>query len=106
MRVPPPQNPGSTGHSSEVEPGHVCPTCNRRVNHPKKETSPDSRVKSLRIPADDDTFDEDFARAMLIVGLSTQHKYAAHKFLRFMVDCIFMDEAEWSNAYLEEWEAA
>lgn len=90
---------GATG----VGPGESCPTCNRRVPYPKKETSPDSRVKSLRIPADDSTFDEDFAIAMLIVGLTTQHKYAAHKFLRFVIDCIIRDEHEWAGLYLSEY---
>jgi hypothetical protein len=82
-------------------PGETCPTCQRRVNHQKKPTSPESRVKSLRIPADDDTFDDDFARAMHIVGLTSEHKYVSHKFLRFVVDCIFRDEQEWAGAYLE-----
>lgn len=89
-----------------IAPGHVCPECERRVPYPKTEKSPESRVKSLRIPLDDETFDEDFARAMLIVGLTTQHKYVAHKFLRFVVDSIFLNEHEWAGAYLNEWEAA
>lgn len=87
-----------------VQPGQLCPTCNRRVNHPRKEGSPASRVKSLRIPYDDDTFDEDFARAMVIIGLSTAHKYPPYKFLRFVIDCIFRDEEEWAGRYVKEWE--
>lgn len=89
-----------------VEPGTICPTCERRVNHPKKATSPESRVKSLRIPADDETFDEDFARAMFTVGLTSKHKYAAHKFLRFVCDVINVDDDQWAGAYTREWEEA
>jgi hypothetical protein len=33
-----------------VSPGSKCPTCERRVPHPKKPTSPNTRVFSLRIP--------------------------------------------------------
>ena len=89
-----------------VEPGTVCPTCERRVNHPKREDSPKSRVKSLRIPEDDPTFDEDVALAMHIVGLTSQHKYPSYKFLRFVADVIIRDEQEWAGRYVAEWEQA
>lgn len=36
-----------------VEPGQVCPTCERRVNHPKKSSSPDTVVFSYRVPVDE-----------------------------------------------------
>jgi hypothetical protein len=36
-----------------IEPGHTCPTCERRVPHPKKPSSPDTRVFSYRVPVDD-----------------------------------------------------
>lgn len=87
-----------------VEPGTVCPTCERRVNHPRKAASPQSRVKSFRIPADDETFDHDTAMAMAIVGLTTQHKYPAYNFHRFIVDCILRDEGQWVGAYVHEYE--
>jgi hypothetical protein len=42
-----------------VEPGQECKLCKRRVPHPKKETSPKSKVFSVRIPIDDaETFCE------------------------------------------------
>lgn len=42
-----------------VEPGHDCPTCNRRVPLPKKASSPSTKVFSCRIPIDDaETFSE------------------------------------------------
>lgn len=86
------------------EPGEVCALCERRVNYPKKADSPVSRVKSLRIPADDETFDTDYARAVITVGLTSQHKYVNHKFLRFIIDNIFRDEDRWAGAYLREYE--
>lgn len=35
-----------------IEPGHTCPTCARRVPHPRKQTSPDTKVFSYRVPLD------------------------------------------------------
>lgn len=46
-----------TGHP--LEPGTKCPTCDRRVNHPKKDTSPTTRVRSYRIPVDEDSAHEE-----------------------------------------------
>lgn len=54
---------GPTGSSPEapaeaaslapsVSPGEKCPTCDRRVNHPKKSTSPTTKVFSVRVPLD------------------------------------------------------
>ena len=42
-----------------IEPGKDCPTCKRRVPHPKKDTSPATKVVGIRVPTDDaDTFAE------------------------------------------------
>ncbi len=40
-------------HVVEISEGHKCPTCNRRVPHPKKDTTPTNRPYSFRIPEDD-----------------------------------------------------
>jgi hypothetical protein len=37
----------------DVHPGDKCPTCNRRVPHPKKASSPQSKVFGYRVPIDD-----------------------------------------------------
>lgn len=37
--------------TKELTPGAKCPSCHRRVNHPKKDSSPDSEVDSFRVPA-------------------------------------------------------
>lgn len=87
-----------------IEAGTICPTCERRVNHPRKQDSPQSRVKSLRIPADDETFDEDLALAMHIVGVTSGHKYPPYKFLRYIADRIIRDEDEWAGSYVREYE--
>lgn len=36
-----------------IEPGHTCPTCDRRVPFPRKQTSPDTVVFSYRAPSDE-----------------------------------------------------
>ncbi len=36
-----------------IEPGHTCPTCERRVPHPRKQASPETRVFSYRVPLDE-----------------------------------------------------
>ena len=36
-----------------IEPGHTCPTCERRVPHPRKPSSPETKVNSYRAPADE-----------------------------------------------------
>ena len=37
----------------DLAPGQTCFGCGRRVPYPKKETSPDSRVVSFRVPLDE-----------------------------------------------------
>lgn len=41
-------------HIESPSPGQTCPTCKRRVNHPKKETSPVTKTRSYRVPVDED----------------------------------------------------
>lgn len=36
-----------------IEPGHTCPTCDRRVPHPRQAKTPDTVVFSYRVPADE-----------------------------------------------------
>lgn len=36
-----------------IEPGDCCPECNQRKPHPRKQTSPDSRVRSYRLPLEE-----------------------------------------------------
>lgn len=47
----------SANFSGEIPPGEECPSCKRRVPHPKKKSSPSTSVFSTRVPIDDaDTF--------------------------------------------------
>jgi hypothetical protein len=41
------------GGEAVIEPGQTCPTCNRRVSHPRKHNSPDTVVFSYRVPVDE-----------------------------------------------------
>lgn len=36
-----------------IEPGQTCPTCERRIPHPRKHASPDTVVFSYRVPVDE-----------------------------------------------------
>lgn len=83
-------------------PGEVCPTCERRVNYPKKESSPKSRVKSFRIPEENADFDQHFLEACLTVGITTAHKYPIFKFLDWVTDVILSDPDRWQGAYGRE----
>lgn len=59
-------------------PGEECPSCKRRVPHPKKATSPKTRVFSTRVPIDDaETFTELVDAAAEHHGLSAKahHRY-------------------------------
>ena len=35
------------------EPGSTCPTCERRIPYPRKDSTPTTRTKSYRIPVDE-----------------------------------------------------
>lgn len=37
----------------DVEPGKPCPSCHRRIPHPKKPSSPKTSTKSYRVPVDE-----------------------------------------------------
>ena len=36
-----------------LEPGQTCPTCERRLAYPKKESSPVTKPRSYRVPVDE-----------------------------------------------------
>lgn len=46
-----------------VAPGDTCDGCGRRVPHPKKETSPQSKVTAYRVPLDLVESHEEIAQA-------------------------------------------
>lgn len=68
---------GSPSSSTEADhhpaPGETCPTCARRVPHPRKTSSPASRVFSMRVPADEmDVFGETVDAAAEWLGVKEQ----------------------------------
>jgi hypothetical protein len=85
----------------DLAPGQSCPTCERRMPYPKKEgKSPETIVKSFRLPADDSAaFGEGFSRACLTVGITSQHKFPIYKFLDFIIDAILSEPERWEGAY-------
>jgi hypothetical protein len=69
---------GGDHSRGSVEPGDECPSCKRRVPHPKKATSPKTRVYSTRVPIDDaETFKELVDAAAEHAGLKSKahHEY-------------------------------
>lgn len=59
-----------TGHD-HLEPGATCPTCERRVPYPKRDSSPSSKVKAYRVPADEiDAHEEILEAAARELGYS------------------------------------
>lgn len=51
-------------HTHELEPGTTCPACERRIPYPRRDTSPDTRSITLRVPVDEaESFEEIFEAA-------------------------------------------
>ena len=73
------ETPGISVQDDEhPEPGQECKLCKRRVPHPKKATSPKTRVYSTRVPIDDaETFKELVDAAAEHAGLKSKahHEY-------------------------------
>jgi hypothetical protein len=56
-----------------VHPGEKCPTCERKVPHPKRATSPTSKTKSFRLPLDvADSYDELVEAAAEHLGIAKE----------------------------------
>ena len=50
-------------------PGKECPTCSRRMPYPQKDTSPDTRSFTLKVPLDEaDDFEEIWEAAAKYIG--------------------------------------
>lgn len=63
-----------------VQPGQKCPTCKRRVNHPKKKDSPVSKVTSMRMPLEAaETFEETLEACAEHAGVKSSEPYWKHK---------------------------
>lgn len=71
--------------------GERCPTCERRVPHPKKESSPTSSAKSYRVPADErDAHDEVVEAALAYIGADGL-PFALFKFVTVAAVAVLQD---------------
>ena len=69
-----------------VPEGQECPTCKRRVPKAKKNTSPDTKTFSFRIPVDDvETFREQLRESAKNVGLYEKSHWQYWTVLRGLV---------------------
>ena len=59
----------SVHHDLHPAPGETCESCGRRVPHPKKPTSPNSKPRSYRVPLDEaDAHEEVLTQAAKHLG--------------------------------------
>jgi hypothetical protein len=73
------------------EPGTVCPTCSRRVNHPKKHDSPTSRGRTYKVPADElAAHDEILDTAAEYIG-AAETPFAKFKTITAALACLLQD---------------
>lgn len=71
-------NGGETPHEHVVgvAPGDKCPTCERRLPHPKKADSPQSKVWAMRLPNDEVDAHNELTEALADhLGISTSEKF-------------------------------
>jgi len=66
----------TAGGDEEVSPGSTCPQCKRRVPHPRKASSPKTKVYGMRVPLDEaETFGEVVDAAAEHLGVKDQPHY-------------------------------
>lgn len=94
------------GQDGSVEPGQTCPTCARRVPHPRKADTPKSAVVSYRAPVDEvDAHRETLETAARYIGAFERpywqfwvHTYAlAHMLLDAGMQGIAQRQSEWKE---------
>jgi hypothetical protein len=75
------------------EPGTKCPTCDRRVNHPKKADSPTSKTFSYRVPVDEqEAHAETLDVAARYVGVAEQ-PFSQFKLIALALVLVLQDES-------------
>lgn len=80
------------GDLISVNPGEKCPTCDRRVNHPRKADSPTSKTFSYRVPADEaEAHAEILEDAARYVGVAEQ-PFERFKLLALALALVLQDE--------------
>ena len=76
-----------------LAPGQTCPTCTRRLPHPRKPGSPTSQIFSYRVPLDEaeahaDTLDQ----VQRLLGVAEQ-PFSNFKALALALGLVLMDES-------------
>jgi hypothetical protein len=75
------------------KPGEKCPTCDRRVNHPKKSDSPTSKPFSYRVPVDEaEAHAETLDVAARFVGVAEQ-PFFQYKLIALALVLVLQDES-------------
>jgi hypothetical protein len=88
-----------------LHPGEKCPTCERKVPHPRKESSPTSKTKAYRLPVDENTSHEDvYAAAAEFVGAKGK-PFEQFKTYTIALAALLQDES-WRGFYDREADAA
>ena len=86
-----PIDPQAVGDGPPV-PGQPCPTCTRKLPYPKKESSPQSRTVSYRVPVDEfDAHTELLGEVERWLGCAEQ-PYSRFKSLALAVYAVLQDE--------------
>jgi hypothetical protein len=74
-----------------LDPGQECPSCHRKVPYPKKESSPDTKTISYRVPLDEaDAHEEMWGVVTDYVGISGQ-KFEKFKVLSLALAAVLLD---------------
>jgi hypothetical protein len=86
-------------------PGEKCPTCERKVPHPRKESSPTSKTRAYRLPVDENTSHEDvYTAAAEFVGAKGK-PFEQFKTYTIALAALLQDES-WRGFYDREADAA
>jgi hypothetical protein len=95
----------SAASAPHLHPGEKCPTCERKVPHPRKESSPTSKTRAYRLPVDENTSHEDvYAAAAEYVGAKGK-PFEQFKTYTIALAALLQDES-WRDFYNREADAA
>jgi hypothetical protein len=95
----------SAASAPHLHPGEKCPTCERKVPHPRKESSPTSKTRAYRLPVDENTSHEDvYAAAAEYVGAKGK-PFEQFKTYTIALAALLQDES-WRGFYDREADAA
>lgn len=80
-------------HQPHPEPGETCERCNRKVPHPRKESSPTSKTFAYRVPLDEAEAHADVLdQAQRFVGCAEQ-PFSSFKVVALALALVLQDES-------------